>query len=476
MLELVFLRVLEMSWRAGWCVLGVLGVRAVLRSAPRRYLYGLWAVVAFRLVCPISVGTEFSLFNLEPEWGRETEALVGTEGSLTSENLEEAGNVAVREYGEMKTGSNKAGFALQFGSGWEYVWIMGVAGFLGYFAVSLWKLRGRVRMAVRTSAVSWGAGEEASSWRKGSLAVYECEGIGSPFAMGIWKPRIYLPWGLSGEPRRMVLLHEQYHIRRGDHLVKCAAFVLLSVYWFHPLIWAAWFGMCRDMEMSCDEKVLRRLGEGSGKKYSQTLLTLAAERPIFPGQAPGFGELDVKRRIRHALNFRTPALWAGAAALLAVAATVLILGTDGIGEEPEAKTVAEQLYEAKNPYIGDVSAEGRLLRKIYEALGNNTAAEIGFKVELQTSEEPYEFHFLMEEGQDRVPEDAEMEAVAALMLALTDNLGVVKWTLVNPQGISLPEGMLDIEGAEKLLNIEDIKGFGSSPEQVQRLLGLLNTE
>lgn len=358
------------------------------------------------------------------------------------------------------------------GPGWAYVWLLGVTAFLLYLGISLRKLKSSVRLAVRTGAMSR-TGEEAFSWKRGSVEIYECEGLGSPFVMGVFKPRIYLPWGLSGEARRMVLLHERYHIQRGDHLVKYAAFLLLSVYWFHPLVWAAWFCMCRDMEMSCDEKVLERLGAGSRKTYSEALLSLAAESPFFSGQAPGFGEQNVKRRIRHALSFRKPVVWAGAAALLAVVAAVLLLGTDGIREKSVPKTMAEELYEVRNPYIGDVSAEGRLLRKIYEALPENTVAETAFKTELQTTKEPYEFHFLMEPGQEQIPTEEEMKRAAVLMLALTDNLGVVRWTLVSPEGIPLAEEMLDAETSAELLGVEDIKELGSSPERVQTLLELL---
>lgn len=462
MTEMIFLQVLDMSRTAGWCILGVLLVRVFLRRAPRKYLYGLWAVVAFRLICPVSVETAFSVFNLDRGQPHMVLEETGTEALETAE----ASELFVEEV--FLAGEGKQ---IPAAAGWEDVWLLGMAALLIYFMAGLWRVKGRVRMAVRIGVLS-GTGEEAS-WRKGGPEVYECENIGSPFVLGMLRPRIYLPWGLSGEARRMVLLHEQYHIQRKDHLVKYAAFVLLSVYWFHPLVWAAWVCMGRDMEMSCDEKVLERLGDGSGRGYSQTLLSLAARGTLLSGQAAGFGEQDVKRRIRHALHFQKPAVWAGAAAFAAVAAAVLLLGTDGKETPLGQGTMGEQLYEAKNLYIGDVSAEGRLIGKIYEALPGNLAAETGFQTELQTSREPYEFHFRMQEGQERAPEEEEMEAVAVLMLALTDNLGVVRWTLVNPEGEPFLEGILDTEKASELLGVEDIKEFGSSPEHVERLLSIL---
>lgn len=373
MLETVFLRVLEMSWRAGYCILAVLAVRALFYKAPRRYLYGLWLVAAFRLVCPVSVSTEFSLFNLEWKWGQKTEVMENTGRTEAPGIFMEAGEPHAAPGGEERREELSVS-----GAGWAYVWLFGVTAFLLYLAVSLRKLKSSVRMAVRTGAVSR-TGEESLPRKRGSVEIYECEELCSPFVMGVFRPRIYLPWGLSGEARR----------------------------------------------------------------------------------------------IRHALSFRTPAVWAGAAALLAVAAAVLLLGTDGIREEPVPKTMAEELYEVRNPYIGDVSAEGRLLRKIYEALPENTAAGTAFKTELQTTKEPYEFHFLIEPGQEQIPTEGEMKEAAVLMLALTDNLGVVRWTLVSPEGILLAEEMLDAETSAELLGVEDIKELGSSPERVQTLLELL---
>ncbi len=140
----------------------------------------------------------------------------------------------------------------------KYVWLSGILLFLVYFAAGVWSTRRRVRMAVRTEDRDHGA-----KGQRDGVQVYECDGLTSPFVMGIRRPRIYLSCGLQGERRELVLLHEQYHIRRKDHLVKLFSFGLLAVYWFHPLVWAAWRGMCRDMEMSCDEKVLEQLTEKS---------------------------------------------------------------------------------------------------------------------------------------------------------------------------------------------------------------------
>lgn len=284
----------------------------------------------------------------------------------------------------------------------------------------------------------------------------------------------------------MVLLHEQYHIHRKDYLVKYLSFGLLAVYWFHPLVWAAWFCMCRDMEMSCDEKVLELLGKESRKEYSQTLLAFASERPASGRMPLAFGEQDVKRRIRHALSFREPAVWVGVAAAALIIAVLLLLGTNGTRGEEEVQNAAEnteeeqscadRLYEARNPYIGDVSANGRLLGAISGTFPKGLISQTSYKTELQTSEEPYEFRFRLEKeppksGIEKELEDMDMTEAAVLMLALTDNLGVVRWSYESPEGVTLSEGgSIDAKEAAEWCGSENIKDFASSPERIQDLL------
>ena len=175
--------------------------------------------------------------------------------------------------------------------------------------------------------------------------VFECDNLASPFAMGIFRPRIYLPCGLKEEERRLILLHEQYHIRRKDYLIKPFSFFLLAAYWFHPLVWAAWFCMCKDMEMSCDERVLELLGEGHEKEYGLTLLAFASGSR--EGQMPlGFGENDVKSRIQHALKFKRPAVYVGALSAIAIGIALALLGTNKVKDAQIKEEAAENYSEA----------------------------------------------------------------------------------------------------------------------------------
>lgn len=493
MLNSLFIRILNMSITAGYCILVVLLIRFLFRKAPRKYLYALWLVIAFRLICPVSVSTDFSVFNLNqfsesapvsgmgameyiPSTIHEMEETQIHTGIKAADHLvnDQLPRVSALHMGAFSLKNllyqngqyrQPAVMLLEIG---KYVWIAGAAVFLLYFLVSMRRLRRKVRMAVRV---------EASVW--------ECDDLASPFAMGVLRPRIYLPCHLQGEQRRMILLHEQYHIRRKDHLVKILAFLLLSIYWFHPLVWAAWFCMCKDMEMSCDEKVLEILGEGHGKEYSMTLLAFASDVHSGSRMPLAFGEHDVKSRIRHVLNFRKPAVWASILAVFVVMAVLILFGTngakqaDGTPADDTGRTenkgsyseIAKKLYDAGSPYIGDASANGRLLNVIAEALPDTIAADTGFTTELQTVKEPYEIHFKLEDKLEGEPYLYALAAPATLMLALKDNLGIVEWDYRMESVSSM--FYWRTENASQWCGVEDIKEYGSSPEKVQELLDIL---
>ena len=500
-IENVFVQILNMSMTAGYCIIAVLLIRVIFRKAPRKYLYTLWLVVAFRLICPVSLSTDFSLFN------------VGM--LLHSAPAEKVGAmeyIALSEEGEVFEGINTGNVtanvfvnqqlphAVHTVTGYSmekllhavfpyltYVWAAGVLVFLGYYVVSVWRLQRNVRLAVLVQQ------EDKPEWpERRPIKVYECDELASPFAMGIFHPRIYLPYHLEEERRQMILLHEQYHIHRKDHLVKLLAFFLLAVYWFHPLVWAAWFGMCRDMEMSCDEKVLELLGEEHKKEYSMTLLAFAIEGRPENRMPLGFGEHDVKSRIRHALNFQKPTVCVGVLAVALLVVVLLVFGTNGKGNElSEAEDRMESeyseeallLYESRNPYVGDISADGEVIKAIRQCLPEFSEIT-AYKTELQTSREPYQFHFILEEAAEDSPKlDAELEAAltermvpgATLMLALIDNLGEVAWSHWVEQGISEAYASViwNLEQAESYYGVESLKEYGDSPERVQELLDIL---
>lgn len=504
-LSRLFWQILSMSITAGWCIVVILILRLLFRKMPGKYLYALWLAAAFRLICPVSVNTDISVFNLvqlpvgvlaeevqqtdplpdSQEFAPGVRQTSGPAHTADSQNVEEVSGPAGISLPKIPL----RGFLyregrIQFflGAG-PCIWAAGILVFAMYFTVSTWRLRRKVRMAVLIQEP------------KRTCRVYECDSLLSPFAAGIFCPRIYLPCHLRGKPREMVLLHEQYHIARKDYLVKLLAFLLLAVYWFHPLVWAAWFGMCRDMEMSCDEKVLEQLGEEHKKEYGMTLLACAVNGHPDHWMPLAFGEQDVEDRIRHALKFRKPAVWLSVLSMCVLALALVLLGTNGtsgqngVGQTvkraagymdvpaEEEKTGAELLYEARNPYIGDASADGRLSGAIGNVLADSAFAGYAYTMELQTSEEPYEYCYVLSEVLEEQPSFWEMAAPATLMLALTDNMGTARWKYrIIPDGEeTIVSCRWSLEDAAKWCQVDDVKAYAESPEKVQELLDILET-
>jgi len=496
-LEQIFTQILKMSMTAGWCILAVLALHLIFYKVPKKYLYTLWLVVAFRLICPFSVSTPVGIFPLEQAAVEQTvneqtdveqAAVSRTETPSKVQPAEDLQPISAAD-GEQQVISDPQTIhvaeeknVLWFAS---RIWVIGMAALAGYCAFGLWRIRRKLKNAVLAEEQSHHPG-----WRK--IPIYECDSLPSPFAMGLLYPKIYLPYGMQPENREMVLLHEQYHIRRHDQIVKAMACLLLAVYWFHPLVWAAWAVMCRDMEMSCDEKVLELIGKARKKEYSMALLQFASEKPMHALSTPlGFGEPNVKSRIQHVLKYKKAAVGTGVAAVVLIVAAFLLLGSnrsnpatnDGqtqTGGEvtADAETqAAELLYEARNPYVGDVSADGKLLRAIVQARPDSLFADLAYKTELQTSEEPYEFHFLLEtDVTGGTVLDQDLSATAVLMLALTDNLGKVQWQYTALMDDGTEDQIIsyvDIDQAQSLLGVDNLKAYAESPEKVRELLELV---
>ena len=315
----VFREILSMSFTAGFCVLGVALVRLFLKKTPRVFSYALWAVVLFRLLCPFSFESVVSLIP-------SIQAVQPT--GRTGLPFEAATNIPaidtpVNEY----LGSHyyegvtvPAGFSVDFMTVLSIVWLAGCLVLLGMSLISLFRLKKRLRNAVL---------EEGR--------VYHAKGLETAFVLGIFRPKIYLPEGLSGKEREYILLHEQTHIRRGDHIVRILAFAALCLHWFNPLVWLAFFLSGRDMEMSCDEAVLKKLGNGVKKDYSASLLSLASGRKWLGGAPLAFGEGDTRSRIKNVLSYRKPAFWVLIAAVVGVAASIFLLAANPLEKRDSMK-------------------------------------------------------------------------------------------------------------------------------------------
>lgn len=299
----LFPMILNMSLTASVVILLVLLVRLALRRAPKVFSYALWAVVLFRLLCPVSVGAGFSLLGLLDIPVRERES-----GASAVEYVRPGGAFGLNETspaapaGDGETPDHvifpNSPAALDVVSPARpaavlpLVWLAGVGGMALYGVGSLLLLRRRLVGAVRLEGNLWLA-----------------DHIQSPFVLGVLRPRIYLPSSLEEGEREYIILHERYHIRRLDHIIKLLAFGALCLHWFNPLVWLAFVLAGKDMEMSCDEAVLKRLGGDVRADYSASLLSLATGRTIIAGTPLAFGEGDAKGRIKNLLRWKRPKLW-----------------------------------------------------------------------------------------------------------------------------------------------------------------------
>ena len=316
-----FLTVLRMSGTAAVTVPIVLLVRLLLRHAPKAFSYALWAVVLFRLLCPFTLESALSLIpsarTVSAEAGGQSILQVRT--GIPAVDVQVNGYFAAHPYQAGPTPSESRdevpGTAASGGSaapGWmAAAWLAGTGLLLGYGAVSLLRLRRRLTEAIPL---------------QGEKNVWLADRIPSPFVLGAFRPRIYLPSGLLEEERGYILLHERTHIRRGDHVFRALAWLALAVHWFNPLAWLAFCLAGRDMEMSCDEAVLRRLGRDIRADYSSSLLRLATGTWL-PAGPLAFGGGEAERRIKNVLGYKEPTSLAMAAALILVLSACSALAT-----------------------------------------------------------------------------------------------------------------------------------------------------
>lgn len=300
----LFLRVLNMSVTASYVILAVLAARLLLGRAPKRYSYLLWSVVLYRLLSPASFASAMSLFSLRP-WQMATAQRNGAAVlSYAPANLGQAPvadlTVGIPAVNSLIRQSLPEAAAVVGPNPWQQwvalgalVWFVGVIALLVHGLVAYLRVQKRVATAVRLEG-----------------NVFETENIRSPFILGLFSPRILIPFGLSAEEQTHILRHERCHLRRRDHLIKLLSFAVLAIYWFNPLVCLAFALMSRDMEMSCDEQVLTSAGAGGVQSYGRTLLSLATRRHLPAASPLAFGETGIRQRVLNILRFRQPTRWA----------------------------------------------------------------------------------------------------------------------------------------------------------------------
>jgi len=287
-MDRLFLTILNMSLTGAFVIVAICLARLLLKKAPKIISYCLWAVAWFRLVLPFSIESVLSLIPFRAAPIPTDIAMQTAMQPFTDSNQQFISDMAggVPPALAPVTVANPLQIWTMIGT---YMWVAGVVLMVIYGIVSYSRLKNRMGLAIRVEDDT-----------------YESDGIQSPFVLGVFRPRIYIPYGLIGQEREYIILHERTHIRRHDHIFKFLSYFVLCVHWFNPLAWVAFLLMGVDMEMSCDERVLKEVGFDSKKDYSMSLLSLASNRRLIGGSPLAFSEGGLKARIKNVLKFRKP--------------------------------------------------------------------------------------------------------------------------------------------------------------------------
>lgn len=288
----LFLKIINMSISASWLILAVLILRLVLKKAPKWVNVLLWGIVAVRLICPRSFESALSLIPSSETIPLDIEMAAKPTIDSGVPAINSVVNPVLSSFAppqHVLTSANPLQIWIPI---LNIIWLIGVGALLLYTAVSYWRLCRKVDTAVRY---------------KGNI--FQSENVSSPFVLGIIKPRIYLPFNMNGQDLEHVVAHEQAHIRRKDHWWKPLGFLLLTIHWFNPLMWLAYVLLCRDIELACDEKVIKELGNEQRADYMQALVACSVNRRMIAACPLAFGEVGVKERVKSVMNYKKPAFW-----------------------------------------------------------------------------------------------------------------------------------------------------------------------
>ena len=306
----LFLSILNMSLTASYVILFVMLIRLLLKRSPKFISYALWVVVAFRLIFPFSIESMFSLLPRDTSTVPIPQDIIYQQTPQINSGIEVVDSFVSETLPAPAIGDSVNPLQIYTEIG-AYIWILGIIVLLVYSLVSVLRLKRQLRSAQLIEQ-----------------NIYEAKNLKTPFVLGVIRPQIYLPARLGIEERSYTLLHEQTHISRKDHIIKILAFFILCIHWFNPLVWIAFKLMSRDMELSCDEKVLKKMDVGIKKNYANSLLSLATERQILNGSPLAFGEGNVKGRIKNVLNYKRPSFWVVVVSIIAVVIAGIALVTN----------------------------------------------------------------------------------------------------------------------------------------------------
>ena len=338
--QTLFPTLLNMSLTAGIVILCVIAARLALKRAPKVFSYALWAVVLFRLLCPVSLPSGISLLGALDAPARQASPVVSTVTYVQPQRQPEAIQPQTEQVPvEPQTPASdslapvvpeqQATSTVDWAAVAAWVWLAGVLGMAGYSIFALLRLQRRLVGSLRLRD-----------------NIYLADHISTPFVLGLVRPKIYLPSTLTEGEMGYIIRHERYHIRHGDHVVKVLAFAALCLHWFNPLVWAAFILAGKDMEMRCDEAVVRQLGEKVKADYSASLLALATGRLTIAGTPLAFGEGDPKGRIRNLLRWKRPRVWLSLVAGVACVAVIAACAANPAGQASQTPSSESGQYQS----------------------------------------------------------------------------------------------------------------------------------
>jgi len=469
----LFLIFLNMSITASYVTLAVIIARFLLRRSPKIFFYILWSAVLIRLVIPVSFTTNFSILRfVQPQIQAGTGLMefVPRDIGMQKNPVVDAGVIGISRLVNSSlpgastiASANPMQIILWIGS---IIWITGVAILLLYSIISYLKILTNIRTATLVKD-----------------NVYETDQISTPFVCGFLKPKIYIPTGVKEHELSHILLHEQTHIIRRDYLIKPFAFMLLILHWFNPMMWLSYSLMSKDMEMSCDEHVVNKMGDQIKGSYSTTLLSLSVSRSgLLTGSPLAFGESHVKERIKNILSYRQPSSWMVASSMLVIAALIVGCTANPNPLQPSQSAYSgyniDKLMENKTLYVGNHVKVGGLIggMPIPAGLEVNGLA-------LQTKALPYgvTINYIMNDSTDVLQEGAiSGEAFyrnSILLLSLIDNVDSITFSIVDNTGQydgATYSFTFTREQADKLLG-EDVRHYAEDETSLRKLIDRLDS-
>jgi beta-lactamase regulating signal transducer with metallopeptidase domain len=446
-----------MSLTASYAALAVMLVRLLIKKAPKIFSYVLWSIVLFRLVCPISFESPLSLipgkteaipYNIavfqNPTVIKGIETVDNTVNDPVQSSFPTVNAVA---------GPNSMDAVTEIAS---IIWLLGIAVLLGYGMMSYNRLKNRIFDAtlVRDN-------------------IFETDRIETPFVLGLIKPRIYIPTGLASKELDYILKHEQTHIKRRDYVIKPIAFCAVVLHWFNPLMWFCYSLMSKDMEMSCDESVLKQSSEDIRINYSSSLLALSARASGLLSPL-AFGESNVKSRIKNVLNYKKPAFWIIVVAVVLVAAAAVSLISNPIHKD-ETVSKAEQLLKNKTEYVGDAPKVGNIIAmldypdKVYydhfELDTDSPPYEVTVYLKTDTAEE----YFMNDVNEPYFMKNA------IIMFSLISNVDYINFHLIDDRNdllLQYPIMQYPRKWVDTVMG-RDVREFSKGEEEFIQLLNML---